>query len=295
MYGGFGRKANPCQSPLLATYAHNYRHFMYERYTVNHKSTIIRQIVTLISVVAAFVTNVLANINPINDLTIGQISNQFFGDLLITPANYAFAVWGIIYLGMISFAVYQALPAQRNNSILRHIGYKVAIASISQIVWVGCFLYRQYAFSFLAMLGILLPLIAAYLYIPVRISRWQNWLIRVPISIYLSWISLATILNGAIALTAMNWNGWGIGAPAWTVVMLLIAALITHLVSIPRLDFAYAGVFIWGLIAIAVRNSQQNPEQVIITGTAIGLSIALIILLLSFSFYTPVHHQDFDG
>ncbi|MDJ0593690.1 MAG: tryptophan-rich sensory protein [Pleurocapsa sp. MO_226.B13] len=262
---------------------------MYDRYTVSNKSIVIRQIVTLISIVAAFAINVLANVNPPNGLTIGQISNQFFGEVLITPANYAFAIWGIIYLGLISLAIYQVLPAQRQNLLLRQIGYKLAIASWSQIIWVFCFLYRQYAWSFVAMLGILLSLIAAYLCLPfTRIPRWQKWLVRIPISIYLSWISLATILNGAIVLTAWEWNGWGLSAPVWTLIMLMLAALIAHLVSIPRLDFAYAGVFIWGTIAIAIRNS----ERLIISGTAIGLCLALLILLLSFSFYAPSHSRD---
>lgn len=262
---------------------------MYDRYTVDSKPTTTRQIVTLVSVIAAFGMNVLANIRPINDLTIGEISNQFFGNVLITPANYAFAVWGFIYLGLISFAIYQALPSQKNNLLLRQIGYKIAIASISQIAWVFCFLYRQYTLSFIAMLGILLPLIAAYLCFPRQIVfTKQRWFICRPISIYLSWISLATILNGAIALTASNWGGWGISPQVWTVIMLLVAALIAHLVSIPRLDFAYGGVFIWGAIAIAVRNS----EELIISGTAIGLSLAFIILLLSFSFYNPSNRRN---
>ena len=261
---------------------------MYDRYTVNSTSTVIRQIITLISIVAAFGTNIIANVNPPNGLSIGAISNKFFSDILITPANYAFAIWGIIYLGLISFGVYQVLPAQKNNPLLRQIGYKIAISSIAQIVWVICFLYRQYAFSFIAMLGILLPLIAAYLCLPfLRTTIKQKWLIRIPISIYLSWIVLATILNGAIALESWQWSGWGIDSQIWTIVMLSIAAFITHLVAIPRLDFAYAIVFIWGSIAISIKNS----DYLVISGTAIGLSIALVVLLLSFSFYAPIEQR----
>lgn len=270
---------------------------MYDRYTVNHKSTVIRQIVTLISILAAFGMNVVANVNPPNGLSIGAISNQFFGDILITPADYAFAIWGIIYLGLISLGIYQVLPAQKNNSLLRQIGYKIAIASWSQIAWVICFVYRQYTLSFLAMLGILFPLIAAYLCLPFsRITKGQKWLVRIPISIYLSWITLATILNGAITLKSWEWNGWGLSGVTWTIIMLLIAALITHLVTIPRLDYTYAMVFIWGVIAIALKNSERvqmlsNYERLMVSGTAIGLSLALVILLLSFSFYAPIHHS----
>ena len=256
---------------------------MRNRYTVNSKPAIIRQIVTFVAIIAAFGTNVWANINPLNGLTIGGISQNIFGNVLITPASYAFAIWGLIYLGLISFAIYQALPARRSDSLLQKIGYKIAIASIAQVIWVFCFLYRQFGASMIAMLCILLPLIGAYWSLPfkTRISRWHRWLVRTPISIYLAWISIATILNGALVLESWQWNGWGISAPIWTVIMLLIAGLITHFVTLPRLDFAYAGVFVWGVIAIAIKNS----DTVLISGTAIGLSISLVVLLLSFSFY----------
>ncbi|BAZ44657.1 hypothetical protein NIES4102_16690 [Chondrocystis sp. NIES-4102] len=259
---------------------------MYSNYTVDNRPTLMRRIITLVTIIAAFGTNIFANVNPPNGLTIGEISNKFFNDILITPANYAFAIWGIIYLGLISLAVYQFLPAQKNNILLQRLGYKLAIASTAQIVWVICFLYRQYAVSFLAMLAILLPLISAYWCLPFNrsVAQKDKYFICIPISIYLSWISVATIVNGATVLESWKWNGWGISGVIWTIIMLLVAALITHLVSIPRRDFAYAGVFIWALIAIAVKNA----DTMIISGTAIGLSLTLLILLLSFSFYAPI-------
>ncbi|MEM7759343.1 MAG: tryptophan-rich sensory protein [Cyanobacteria bacterium P01_A01_bin.40] len=262
---------------------------MRDRYTINSKPAIIRQIITLVAIIAAFGTNIWANLNPPQGLTIGDISQTVFGGVLIIPASYAFAIWGLIYLGLISFAIYQALPGQKNELLLHRIGYKLAIASISQIVWVFFFLNSYYAASFLAMLCILLPLIGAYWSLPfkTRISRWQKWLVRTPISIYLAWISVATLVNGASVLDFWQWNGWGLSPVAWTIIMLLVAGLITHFVTIPRLDFAYAGVFIWAAIAIAIKNS----NTVLIAGTAIGLSIALIVLLLSFSFHEHGHHD----
>ena len=256
---------------------------MRDRYTVNSKSAIIRQISTLTAIVTAFGMNIWANINPPNGLTIGAISQNIFKDVSITPASYAFAIWGLIYLGLISFAVYQALPAQKASPLLNKIGYKLVLSSIAQIIWVICFLYRQYAASMIAMLCILLPLIGAYLNLPfkTRISRSQRWLIRTPISIYLAWISVATIVNGAIVLSAWEWNGWGISPAFWTIIMLLIAGLITHFVTLPRLDFAYAAVFVWAVIAIAIKNA----DTILIAGTAIGLGVSLTVLLLSFNFY----------
>jgi len=264
---------------------------MRDRYRINSNPAIMRQILTLIAIFAAFGMNIWANINPPNGLTIGAISQNIFGDVLITPASYAFAIWGVIYLGLISFAIYQVLPAQKDNHLLDKIGYKLAIASLFQIIWVFCFLYQQYAASFLAMLCILLSLIIAYWHLPFKtpIARWEKWLIRTPISIYLAWISVATIVNGATVLEFWQWGGWGISPEGWTIIMLLLAGLVTHFVAIPRLDLSYASVFVWATIAIAMKNF----DTIFISGTAIGLSAALIALLLSFSLYENISN-DFE-
>jgi hypothetical protein len=260
---------------------------MRDRYPVNSKPALTRQVSTLITILAAFGMNIWANLNPPNGLTIGAISQTFFKNVLIIPANYAFAIWGLIYLGLISLAVYQVLPRQKSDGLLHKIGYKLAIASIAQIIWVFCFLYRQYDASMLAMVCILFPLIAAYWSLPFKatISRSHRWLVKYPVTLYLAWISVATITNGAILLESKNWSGWGIAPQIWTIIMLLIAGLITHFVVLPRLDFVYGGVFVWALTAIAMKNYNNQ----MIAFTAIGLSISLIVLLLSFSFYGHDH------
>ena len=87
---------------------------------------IIRQGSNIIAVVAVLVVNWLANSLPLNGKTSGEISNQF--DVYFVPANYVFSIWGLIYLGLIAFAVFQALPAQRENPRLRRVGYLVRAA-----------------------------------------------------------------------------------------------------------------------------------------------------------------------
>lgn len=240
----------------------------------------LRQIINLSAILAAFGTNIIANIAPVNGQTIGEISNTLFQNVLITPANYAFAIWGLIYLGLISFAIYQALPAQRQNARLQQMGYLVAIASLAQIIWIFFFLYRLFALSFVAMLGILFPLMGAYqsLRNGDRFSgRQQKWFVWVPISIYLAWISVATIVNGAIVLDYWNWDGWGLNSSIWTVIMLLVATVIAITINIRKADLAYTGVFVWAFVAIAVRNA----NNLVIAATAVGLAIVLVIVGIS--------------
>lgn len=239
----------------------------------------LRQFSNLIAVLAAFGINVLANVAPPNGLTIGEISNTFFREVLITPANYAFAIWGVIYLGLISFGVYQVLPAQRQNPHLRRIGYLVVLASLAQIAWVFLFVYQLFTLSLVAMLAILLPLIGVYLRLRSgnqRVSRQEKWFIHIPLSIYLAWISVATIVNVALTLYNLRWNGWGISPQVWTVIALIAGAAIASTVAIRWADVAFVLVIVWAFVAIAVRQG----DMPLIAVTAGLLAIALILLLL---------------
>lgn len=248
----------------------------------------LRQVFTLGAIFAAFAVNVLANVTPINDLTIGEISNTLFGDVLITPANYAFAIWGLIYLGLIALGVYQGLPSQRHNHSFRQIGYFLVVASVAQISWVCLFQYRQFTLSLVAMLAILLSLIGSYWRLGVG-KRWiawrEKWFVHIPLSIYLAWISVATIVNAAVTLHHVGWSGWGLGSEAWTAIALVVGAAITAIVIVQKGDIAYTFVIVWAFVAIAVRQADKPP----IVLTAVGLAFALVVLLYWSVLRPPKH------
>lgn len=242
---------------------------------------VLRQWATLATILAAFFTNVLSNFYPMGGLTVGEISNQFFKPVLIIPANYAFAIWGLIYLGLISLGIYQALPAQRNHYDLRQIDYLLVIASIAQMGWMFLFQYRWFAASVAAMLLILIPLIFGYW----RLKAWQKpvnrqeqWLIRIPLSIYLAWISVATIVNVAIALFSLGWNGGAIAPDIWTILMMLVATTIAFIISRPQVDLAFPLVVIWALVAIAVKQSSLGGLSVALTAAGLASGLGLFLL-----------------
>ncbi|BAY30305.1 hypothetical protein NIES2107_21490 [Nostoc carneum NIES-2107] len=239
----------------------------------------LRQIVTLVAIIGAFVVNVLSNIFPLNGLSIGQISNTLFKNVMIIPANYAFAIWGLIYLGLFAFGIYQFLPSQKHDSDLRNTGYFLVIASIAQSIWVYLFLSRLFVFSVVAMLLILLPLIVIYLRLDIGnqlAPRQKKWFIYRPISIYLSWISVATIVNVACALYFQGWNGWGVSGEIWTAILLFIATTIAVVIVIQRQDIAYTGVTVWAILAIAIKH-WNNP---LLRNVALALVIALVLIAI---------------
>ena len=243
---------------------------------------LVRQLANLLAILAAFFTNVLANIAPIKGLTIGEISNTFFVDVLITPASYAFAIWGLIYLGLISLGIYQALPNNRNNAYLQKMGYYLVISSLAQIVWVFLFLSEFFVISTVAMFAILIPLILLYLKLNISfnsITKKQKWLVNFPISIYFGWITVATIVNVALTLSWIEWNGFGLSNVVWTILMIIVAAIVGILIRITRQDKVYSGVFIWALVAIAIRHLDTLPIAV-----TSGSCAAILAVMMFFKF-----------
>jgi hypothetical protein len=235
--------------------------------------------VNFLAVLAAFGTNVWANVAPLNGLTIGEISRTFFPNVLIVPANYAFAIWGLIYLGLISLGIYMVLPRQQINSRLRQMGYYLTISSLSQIIWVFLFQFQLFALSVIAMVGILVPLIVLYLRLGINLTTSpsrQRWLINFPISIYLAWISVATIVNISSALDVEDWSGWGLSPQVWTAIMIVVGTILAVIVTWQRQDLIFAGVFVWALLAIALRQWENTNLALL----AMVMSGTLLILIL---------------
>lgn len=238
----------------------------------------IRQVATLVAIIGAFVINVWSNIMPLNGMSIGEISNTLFNDVLIIPANYAFAIWGLIYLGLFTWGIYQFLPQNKQDFDFRQTGYLLVIASSAQSIWVYLFLSRLFTLSVIAMFVILLSLIGVYLRLGIgkkRVSQIKKWCVHFPISIYLAWISVATVVNVACALYFQTWNGWGISAELWTVIMLFVAFAIAVMIAIQRRDVAYTGVTVWALVAIALKHWNNS----LLRNTALILAIALILII----------------
>jgi hypothetical protein len=239
-----------------------------------------RQVTTLAAVLGSIAINTLSNIFPLNGVSVGELSNTIFAAVQITPANYAFAIWGLVYIGLIGFGIYQLQPTQRENPRLRHSGYLLTIACIAQCAWIYLFLARLFPLSNLAMLGILVPLMVMYQRLGIgreRVSRQERWFIHLPISIYLGWISVATIVNVATALYSLKWDGWGIAPSIWTVVMMTTASIIAAVMSIQHRDTAYVLVIVWALVAIAIR--QANTPLIMGTGWVLAIVLMGITLI----------------
>jgi benzodiazapine receptor len=247
----------------------------------------IRQWVNLLAFGATVVANGLANALPLNGQTTGEISDRF--QVYFVPAGYVFSIWGLIYLGLGAFAVYQALPAQRENPRLQRIGYLFTLSCLANAAWLFLWHYEQFALTVVAMLVLLLSLIAIYLRLEigrVRVPAVEEWLARVPFRIYLGWITVATIANVTSFLDYVNWSGWGIQPEVWAVIMLVAGAAITSAVGLTRGDAAYMLVIVWAFVGIAVKHA-ATP----LVATAAWVTTAIVVLMLVASVFITRQSQ----
>ncbi|MFP4395302.1 MAG: TspO/MBR family protein [Anaerolineales bacterium] len=243
-----------------------------------NKNTI-RQTVNVLAVIATLVVNGLANALPLNNLTTGDVSDRF--DVYFVPAGYVFSIWGLIYIGLIAFAVYQALPAQREHPRLKRIGYLFAASCLANIAWLFLWHYEQFPLTLVAMLSLLGLLIAIYLRIgsgrkrEEEVSAAERWLVHIPFSIYLGWVTVATIANVTSLLDYLQWGGWGISEEIWLIIMLVIAGGIASAVTFTRGDIAYMLVILWAFVGIAVKHT-----DVPVVAAATWIVTALLALAL---------------
>jgi hypothetical protein len=236
----------------------------------------LRPVLTMAAIVSTIVVNFLAARLVTNGMTIPKISNGILGGVLITPANYAFIIWGLIYLGLLSFGVYQLLPDQRDNPRLVRSGYGIAIACLFQDAWVFLFQSLQFWPSSVVFLGILLPLLWVYRRLgigQVRVGRRERWFVDYPISLYTAWISVATIvsISGSLYMSGLRE-----GAAGWTVLMLTIAAGLGAMLIQQRRDWVFSWVLMWAFVAIAIRHGSAQPW---VTGVALLLTLGLWLLM----------------
>jgi hypothetical protein len=232
----------------------------------------LRQIVVLVTMII----NILADALPINGLNTGKISDNFH--VFFVPAGYVFAIWGLIYIGLLTYAVYQALPAQKDNPRMEATGWWVVLGGLANSMWIFLWHYELFIGTLAVMLVLLASLIATYQRLGIGetpVSKVETWLVRIPFSIYLGWITVATIANVTDVLSYLKWNQFGFSDGTWMLVILFAVVVISSLMSFTRRDIAYAAVILWALAGIGVK----FPQQGIIT-ISIWIAFGLVAAIL---------------
>jgi hypothetical protein len=237
-------------------------------------------LLNLLSVILVIAVNYLSQAIRINETTIGEISNKYYN--LFTPAGYAFAIWGLIFLGLLAYGIFQvrrAFFSEKRSEFIEQTGYWFISANLLNCAWIFAFTFDYTGLSVLIMLGILFSLIKIIL--NTNMERWDAPIAIIafvwwPICIYSGWIAVATIANVSAYLAKLEWNGGFLSETAWTIIMITVATVLNLIMIKERNMREFAGVGAWALFAIFIRHKDTMES---IAYSALAGTIILLIAM----------------
>ena len=241
------------------------------------------QIGNIVAFLLMVIVNYYANTGAINSETMGSVAGQY--ENLFTPADYTFSIWGVIYIFLLGFVIYQAhdlFVETEENETVHQIGWWFIFTCVLNIAWIFAWL------NFFPGISVILMSLLLFCLIRIiwncRLELDDEPLSKIvflwwPFSLYSGWISVALIANVASWLDSIGWGGFGIAESAWSIIMIIIAGTIHLIITWTRNMREFALVGAWALVGIAVANwSKENA----VTSSAL---IVASILFLSSSFH----------
>jgi hypothetical protein len=229
------------------------------------------------------VINALANILPIGGVTTGEISDAYPN--LFAPTAFTFSIWGLIYLLLGAYTVYQMSFSYKNkekDKLCGKIAPYFAISSVANILWILSWHYRLMSLSVLLIAIILICLIKiADILRGEKLTTTENLLIKAPFSIYFGWITVATIANITTFLVSISWNGFGLSNAIWTIIVLLVGAIIGVWRMLKDKDFAYGLVLVWAYLGIYIKHASTSGFAGEYYSVIVTVISCIVVFLLS--------------
>ena len=235
-------------------------------------------VLNLLGFLGTVVVNGLAVALPINNKTTGELADQYPN--LFVPAGLTFSIWGLIYTLLAIFVIYQLVVVIRKDAqqsaFIDRIGLLFFTSSVLNIGWILAWHYELVPLSLVIMLLLLGCLIAIYLRLDIGKSasaKTEKYLIHLPFSVYLGWITIATIANVTALLVAVNWNTFGLGEQFWAVAVIVVGIAIALSILFTRKDIFYCLVVDWALLGILIKRLavETVPDQNVVITTIVGL------------------------
>jgi len=236
-----------------------------------------RQVAIVVSFLITLAINIAANVLPINGQRTAEISDRF--DVFVIPAGYVFSIWGLIYLLLAAFTIDQARPSRSTDPTLRRMGWLPVVAGVLNALWVLLFQYEWFVVTVPVMIGLLITLIwinASTFADRGRLAGSARWTVRLPFSVYLGWITIATIANIAQALQAVGVTVDPTVAPVIAAGVLTVGVAIALTFVWRFADVAYGAVVVWAYIGVAVK----EVATPVVAGAALAGAVLVAGLVL---------------
>jgi hypothetical protein len=245
----------------------------------------LRRSLTVVSYLLTLAVNGAANALPINGQTTAEISDRY--EVYVVPAGYVFGIWGVIYLGLGAFTVYQAIRG--DDPVVQRLGWLPAITGVLNIAWLLCFHYGWFALSVVIMLALLMTLAVIHRRIRETADRHERltlWAVRIPFSIYLGWITVAAVANVAQTLDALGFEPTLLPG-AWLASIVLAAVAVAAGRFVFRNgDVAFGLVIVWAFAGIVVKEVSSPVVPWVASIGAIAIAAIVIARLVGRSMRT---------
>jgi hypothetical protein len=233
------------------------------------------RLLNLLGFLLVITLNVLANALPINGMTTGELSALYPNRFV--PAGFTFGIWGVIYLALLGFTVFQFF--QSAQKAVAGIGIWFFVSCLANASWILAWHYQSPLLSLGLMLLLLFSLTKTYL--AVSPLKWSaNWLAKVPFQLYLGWISVATIANTTAVLVSYGWAGGPLPEVAWASIMIAVAALAGLFFATRYKDILYNGVLLWAFYGIYARQASEGLLQTTLYIAGSALIVATLSALM---------------
>jgi len=231
-----------------------------------------RNIINLLALIFVIIINYLSNSLPFNQQTTSEIANRL--DVLFTPAGYVFSIWGLIYFLLVVW-VFRGFSKNRREEPIYTVATPLFVLScLLNSFWLFLWHYQYFILSVVIMVSLLVTLIFLYKTVKKSATGLGN---IVPFSVYLGWVSVATIANISYVLVDSGWNQFGLSDVFWTVTILFVAAGLAILFRLREKDAIFPLVFVWAFIGIGVQNLTSYP---LVAYTAFFLATIIFVTAL---------------
>jgi hypothetical protein len=250
-------------------------------------SKIILAVFNLIGFSATVFINGLANALPINGKNTGAISDSLPN--LFAPAGFIFSIWGLIYIMLLVFSIYQLITVfikdEKQSEFHDKISFYFLIASAANCCWILAWHFELIVLSLVIMLILFTSLLIIYLRLGIGDmghSSQEKYFVHVPFSIYLGWITVAAIANFTAAFVSIGWKGFGLNPEIWTVAVIIVAVLISAGMLFRKKDIYFNIVIIWALIGIAFKRALFHDAQAVYIASLAGIIILTVLNIIQY-------------
>ncbi|QWT24264.1 tryptophan-rich sensory protein [Subtercola sp. PAMC28395] len=236
----------------------------------------------VIAVVGAFVGSGAAGGTPIAEAAGGALGAD---STLVAPAGGAFAIWSVIYLGLVAYAFWQLLPAQKTDARQRALGYPIAVTLILNAAWILSVQAGYLALSALVIVMLLASL--CYAFAMTLRSRPRTVIETIvldgTVGLYLGWVSIATAANLTAWLQQAGFTGWGLPAEVWGVAVVAVAGLVGVLLAVyGRGRLAPMFSLTWGIVWVAVcRLTGTLPSTPVAIAALVAAAVVIIATIVA--------------